>query len=303
MKKFMQSFSVPMTAVLAITLCIPTAFAQDPAAQAAQQANDQAIQASQQATQQALQMQQQAIQQATQQAQQQAAQDAMSSSSVYNPPQAGPIPDPSLATPIPSQIATAHTIFLSNLGADTNFPIDPNQAYTAIYDGLQNWGRYQLVSTPQQADLIFQLHELSTYTTYVGNHGSTYTINNPSFVLTIVDANSNVTLWTISSPVYLAGSKSTLARWESIAETNLVSRIKVVAGQSLSTTESADLVSAPKGHRKAAIIIASSVFVGVAVGGPLLLHHLYENSLASQKASQDAFCNANHIPLSECAGG
>jgi hypothetical protein len=302
MKKFLQYLSAPMTAVLAATLLIPVASAQDPAMQAAQQAAQQANDQAMQASQQALQIQQQAAQQAAQTAAQQQA-DEMSSNTVSSSQQTFPLPGPSLAGPIPSQIATAHTVFLSNLGADANFPIDPDQAYTAIYDGLQGWGRYQMVSTPQQADLILQLHELSTYTTYTGNHGSTYTINNPSFVLTIVDAKSNVTLWTISSPVYLAGSKSTLARWESIAETNLVSRVKVVAGQSLSTTESADLVSAPKGHRKAAIIIASSVFVGFAVGGPLLLHHLYEDSLASQKASQDAFCEANHIPLSECAGG
>jgi hypothetical protein len=43
--------------------------------------------------------------------------------------------------------------------------------------------------------------------------------------------------------------------------------------------------------------------VAFGVGGGLLLYHFYENSLASQKASQDAFCTANHIPLSECAGG
>jgi hypothetical protein len=30
---------------------------------------------------------------------------------------------------------------------------------------------------------------------------------------------------------------------------------------------------------------------------------MYENGLANGKAQQDAFCNANHIPLSECAGG
>jgi hypothetical protein len=30
---------------------------------------------------------------------------------------------------------------------------------------------------------------------------------------------------------------------------------------------------------------------------------LHENSLANMKASQDAFCAANNIPLSQCAGG
>lgn len=41
----------------------------------------------------------------------------------------------------------------------------------------------------------------------------------------------------------------------------------------------------------------------LAAGSYLLLHHLHENSLADQKAPQDAFCNANHIPLSQCADG
>jgi hypothetical protein len=82
-----------------------------------------------------------------------------------------------------------------------------------------------------------------------------------------------------------------------------VTRIKVLAGQPLSAAETNDLTTFPKYHtgRTALIIVGGAVAFGV--GGGLLLHHLYENSLANQKASQDAFCNANHIPLSECAGG
>ncbi len=205
--------------------------------------------------------------------------------------------------PVPSQIAAAHTVFLSNLGGDTNFPIDSTEAYTAIYGELQAWGRYQLVSTPEQADLIFQLHDLSTYTTYVGNHGSTYTINRPSFQLYIVDPKSNVTLWTISSPVYVWGGKAARERARTIAETNLVSRIKVVAGQTLSATETADLTTVPKTHNKAIVFGLLGGFAVLSAGGYLLAHHLYEDGLADQKASQDAFCKANNIPLSQCAGG
>ncbi|MES2392361.1 MAG: hypothetical protein V4555_12020 [Acidobacteriota bacterium] len=43
--------------------------------------------------------------------------------------------------------------------------------------------------------------------------------------------------------------------------------------------------------------------VALGVGGGLLLHHAFENSLADQKAQQDKFCQENHIPLSQCAGG
>jgi len=212
-------------------------------------------------------------------------------------------PAPATNAPVPAQIASSHTIFLSNLGSDADFPVDSTQVYNDIYKALQVWGHYQLVSSPDQADLIFQLRVVSSVTTYYKGHGANATINNPTFQLTILDSKSMVTLWTITSPVTLAGSKKTLARWLSISETNLISRIKVVAGQSLSPVETADLTTVPNLHYRRYALIFIGAGVGFGVGGYFLIHHLYEDSLASQKASQDAFCNANHIPLSECAGG
>ena len=216
-----------------------------------------------------------------------------------NPTSNPPAPN----SPVPAQIATSHRIFLSNLGADANFPVDSTRVYNDIYKALQDWNHYQLVSSPDQADLIFQLREVSTLNTYSDANGDILTNNNPTFQLTIVDPKTSVTLWTITSPVALAGSKQTLARWLSISETNLISRIKVVAGDPLAPTETADLTTVPKTHHTALVLLIVGTTVGVGVGGGLLLHHFYENSLASQKASQDAFCNANHIPLSQCAGG
>ena len=205
--------------------------------------------------------------------------------------------------PVPPQIASAHKVFLSNSGADASFPVDTTQVYNDIYKALESWGRYKLVSSPSEADLIFQLRGISTLTTYSGGNDTIYTRNNSTFQLTIVDSRSNVTLWTITSPLALAGSKQKRARWLSISETNLISRIKVVAGESLAPTETADLTTVPTTHGgRAALIIVGGTVV-LAAGSYLLLHHLYENSRASQKASQDAFCNANHIPLSQCAGG
>jgi hypothetical protein len=212
-------------------------------------------------------------------------------------------PAPATNAPVPAQIASSHTIFLSNLGSDAYFPVDSTQVYNDIYKALQSWGHYQLVSSPDQADLIFQLRDVSTVTTYYEGHGANATINNPTFQLTILDSKSMVTLWTITSPVTLAGSKQTLARWLSISETNLVSRIKVVSGQSLSPTETADLTTVPNLHYRRTVLIVTGAAVALVVGGALLGHHLYEDSLASGKASQDAFCNAHGIPLSECAGG
>jgi hypothetical protein len=109
-------------------------------------------------------------------------------------------------------------------------------------------GHYRLVGSPEQADLVFQLRSIAPITEVTGNRGGVYSVTSPAFQLTILDPKSNIALWTITSPANVAGKNQVLARWVSIAETNLVSRIKVVAGQPLSPVETADLVTVPKYH-------------------------------------------------------
>jgi len=205
--------------------------------------------------------------------------------------------------PIPSQILQAQAIFLANFASDPNFPIDQTKAYNDIYAALQAWGRYRLVSSPEQADLVFQLRDIAPITDVTGNRAGVYSLTSPAFQLTVLDPKSNIALWTITSPVTLAGKNKVFAHWVSIAETNLVSRVKVVAGQPLSPVETTDLITVPKYHYATTVLIVTGVFVGAAVAGVLIARHEFENSLANQKSSQDAFCTANHIPLSECAGG
>jgi hypothetical protein len=205
--------------------------------------------------------------------------------------------------PVPSQIQQAQTIFLTNSGSDPNFPIDSTKAYSDIYAALQTWGRYKLVNSPEQADLVFQLKGVAPITDVSGNRGGVYSITSPAFQLTILDPKSNIALWTITSPVSVKGKSQVLERWVSISETNLVSRVKVVAGQPLSPDESADLTTVPKYHNTTTLLIVGGVVVGAAIAGGLIAHHEFENGLANQKATQDAFCAAHNIPPSLCAGG
>lgn len=205
--------------------------------------------------------------------------------------------------PPPTQIASAHAVFLTKAADAPNFPIDSTQSYNDIYAALKAWGHYQLVSSPDQADLVFQLRGVAPITGVAGVDGTVGSINSPAFQLTIRDPKSNVALWTITSPVTVAGRGQSYARWVSLSETNLISRIKVLAGLPLSAAETNDLTTYPKVHTGRNVAILVGAFVGAGVGGGLLLHHFYENSLANQKASQDAFCQAHNIPLSECAGG
>jgi len=208
-----------------------------------------------------------------------------------------------LVAPPPSQIGSAHTVFLTNSTSDANFPLDPTKSFNDVYAGLQSWNYYKLVSSPAQADLIFQLHEIAPITDVTGGRGGVYSIASPAFQLDILDPKTNISLWTITSPVNIAGRKQARERWTSIAEANLISRIKTLAGQPLSPAETADLTTFPKNHFSRTGWIAIGAVVAAGVAGGLILHHEYENGLANQKATQDAFCEANNIPLNMCAGG
>ena len=93
------------------------------------------------------------------------------------------------SAPIPTQIATAKTAFLSNACA-----LDYNscrKAYNDIYEGLQKWGKYKLVGTTEDADLVLELH-------YAPADPPSTQI---PFRIVILDARNQFKLWTINEPI------------------------------------------------------------------------------------------------------
>lgn len=68
---------------------------------------------------------------------------------------------PTATAPTPVAIQTAKRVFLGNAGVDSSsYPAfqrsgDINQPYNWFYAAMKNWGRYQLVGTPAEADLVF----------------------------------------------------------------------------------------------------------------------------------------------------
>ena len=221
-----------------------------------------------------------------------------SSSNSSTSPQAQVVPS-QLTGPPPAQIAAAHTVFLSSAGADPNFPIDSARAYNDLYAQLRDWGHYQLVASAADADLVLELHGVSPITNIYGDQDTVRSYSTPAFELRIIDAHTDAKLWTIVSPVVLAGGKKTYDHWVSLSEGNVVSRLKVLAGQPLTSAQTDDLTTTPKTHGTRTVLIFGAVVVAIAGGSALL----FEHEVANGRASQDAFCRANGIAPAQCAGG
>lgn len=110
--------------------------------------------------------------------------------------------------PLPSAIANAKTVFLSNGGGNS-------LAYDAFYNAVKTWGRFEVVGSPDDAQLIVELAYrvedggTRTWTTTNGtatSYGNTTNysggtqvhsvrVPDPQLVLTIYDAKSKMSLW------------------------------------------------------------------------------------------------------------
>jgi len=100
--------------------------------------------------------------------------------------------------PLPAVIVGAHTVFLSNRGGS-------DLAYDAFYQAMKGWGKYQIVGSPDDADLIVELsYEVVNGGTRVWSTRNTYNnttqvhstqIIDPQLILTIYDARTKNSLW------------------------------------------------------------------------------------------------------------
>ena len=67
--------------------------------------------------------------------------------------------------PVPPQIGGAQKIFISNAGGEsfeaaidqTVFNGGPDRPYNQFYAAMKTWGRYELVASPADADLVLEI--------------------------------------------------------------------------------------------------------------------------------------------------
>lgn len=168
-----------------------------------------------------------------------------------------PNPTPAPAAPIPPQILSAHTVFVSNGGGSNYFDMftgGPDRPYNTFYADLQQPNRYQLVSSPAQADVIFEIRGIAPAVSEGDVVGY-----NPQLILSIIDPQTKAILWTSTANVRALGTQKHRDQGLDQSVAVLVDKLSRVTGQPLSPAETKAV------HNNSRMPTATKVFLFVGI--------------------------------------
>lgn len=140
-----------------------------------------------------------------------------------------PVSPPSV--PLPAPILSAQKVFLANGGAAPVLAKAfseaglTNEPYSSFYSALRSWGNWQILSSPDGADLVLVVSaEASPGTYYKGMPNY-----NLDLELRIIDGKTRLPLWTLRQPLEGAFLKSTFERNYRSSITGLITQLKQLA--------------------------------------------------------------------------
>ena len=124
--------------------------------------------------------------------------------------------------PVPAPILQGKRAFISyELGDVSSFPSTysggPERAYNEFFQGMQQWGRYELVADPKDADVIFAIR-------FVDPPG----IGNPQIRVGINDSHGRVSLWGFAEEINGALRKKNRDAAFSGAITQVINDVKLL---------------------------------------------------------------------------
>jgi hypothetical protein len=110
--------------------------------------------------------------------------------------------DQAPAAPVPVPITSGKKIFISNAqGESPAVTAFPNQTYNEFYAAMKDWGRYELVATPGDADLIFEIRFMVAIGPTTIYRGGGTSPQEPQIRLVIFDPKTHAVLWAFTEPV------------------------------------------------------------------------------------------------------
>jgi len=123
-------------------------------------------------------------------------------------------PAPTPAAPVPPAIFAAKKIFLANAGADSGlfphpFSGNPDRAYNQFYAALKASDRWQLVSSPSDADLVLELRLTAPYGPKDPDKQKGTSDPLPMFRLVLYEAKSHYLLWALTEAIDPANLQKT----------------------------------------------------------------------------------------------
>jgi hypothetical protein len=125
------------------------------------------------------------------------------------------------AAPVPSPIFTAKTLFISNASGEILLPAGtPDLTYNEFYAAMKNWGRYEIVSNPADANLVFEIRFMNSRTD-----------QNFQFRVVVLDSKSHVILWAFSENVRQSGNPKTSRKYFDDAMAAMVGDLTNLAKQ------------------------------------------------------------------------
>lgn len=123
-------------------------------------------------------------------------------------------PPPASLAPVPPALLNAKTVFISNAGADSGlfphpFSGDPDRAYNEFYADIQGWGRYQIVTDPSGADMVFELRLIAPNGPSNPNKVNGASDPLPMFRVVIFDRKTHYVLWALTESIEQANLQKT----------------------------------------------------------------------------------------------
>jgi hypothetical protein len=166
------------------------------------------------------------------------------------------------APPLPPQITSAHTVFVSNAGGPSEFNIftgGADRAYSSFYSALQNWNHYQFANSPSQADLVFEIRSIAPAVDVYGPHGTDTLVYSPQLILRILDPKTGTVLWTTTANVRAVGRQKTRDRKFDQSVAVLVDKLAQLTGQQLSPAQLKAIKSNSKASTASKVLLAVGI--------------------------------------------
>ena len=121
---------------------------------------------------------------------------------------------PVAIAPVPALLLDAKSVFGSNAGADSGlfphpFTGDPDRAYNEFYAGVESWGRYELVATPAEADLVFEVQLTAPSGPSNADKSKGASDPLPMLRLVIYDRRTHYVLWALTESIASANMQKT----------------------------------------------------------------------------------------------